>query len=54
MVGRGQLPDVYDKIDRGRVMRSRDPIEFGALQVEGYCIFLLEPYMLAAYWHYSS
>ena len=29
MVGRGQLPDVYDKIDRMRVMRSRDPVKFG-------------------------
>ena len=29
MVRRGQLPDVYDKIDRMRVMRSRDPVEFG-------------------------
>ena len=29
MVGRGQLPDVRDKIDHMRVMRSRDPVEFG-------------------------
>ena len=25
MVGQGRLPDVYDKIDHGRVVRSRDP-----------------------------
>ena len=29
MVRRGQLPDVHDKIDRMRVMWSRDPVEFG-------------------------
>ena len=29
MVGHGQLLDVHNKIDRMRVMQSRDPVEFG-------------------------
>ena len=48
MVGRGQLPDVRDKIDHMRVMRSRDPVEFGTRLDEDW----VELYLF--FWSHTS
>ena len=41
VVGQGQLPDVWPTIQRVRVMRSRDPIEFGTLSLQEWNVLNL-------------